>query len=166
MVEHVNGTAYDLALEADKAALLESSFLYWSSAVRDAIRNVDNEALVTVGFFAPAPLGTPSNTAIVNSELDFIDLHMYPQTATLSEYDDYFGLMASKDKLIIMGEFGIIGNDYQDADQVKEILLNWKNDAVTKYHIDGWLMWTWNTGLGSELSFPDDDKLIFKALRD
>jgi hypothetical protein len=165
-VEHANGTVYDLALEVDKAALLETSFLYWSSAVRDAIRNVDNEALVTVGFYAPAPLGTPSNTAIVNSELDFVDLHIYPHVATLSEYDDYFGLMASKDKLIIMGEFGIIGDDYQDAEQVKDILLNWKNDAVTKYHMDGWLMWTWNTGQGLELSFLDPDNLIFKALSD
>lgn len=66
----------------------------------------------------------------------------------------------------IMGEFGIIGDDYQGAEQVKNILLNWKNDAVTKYHIDGWLMWTWHTGQGLELSFLDPDNLIFKVFSD
>jgi hypothetical protein len=44
------------------------------------------------------------------------------------------------------------------------MLIEWKNNAMEKYNLDGWLLWTWDTGQGPALSYPDPDKRIFKAL--
>ncbi|WP_075590852.1 cellulase family glycosylhydrolase [Labilibacter marinus] len=139
IVEHPNGISYNMSVESERNALLDVSFLHWTSTVRNAIREKDSKALVTVGFYAPEPLGKPSNKAITQSELDFIDIHMYPEHALLGEYANYFDLVANKSKLIIMGEFGYIENKNVSINKVTDILLDWKNEAISNYHIDGWL---------------------------
>lgn len=163
IVEHPNGISYDMSIESDRNALLDVSFLYWTNAVRNAIREKDANALVTVGFYAPEPLGKPSNTAITQSDLDFIDIHMYPEHGLLEEYANYFDLVTNKSKLVLMGEFGYIENKNITINEATAILLDWKNEAISNYHIDGWLLWTWDTENGIELSIPDKNNTLFEA---
>jgi len=162
-VKHPNNLIYDMSKEDERIALLDASFLHWSKTVRDAILESDPEALVTVGFYAPEPLGKPSKVAIEESELDFIDLHLYPEHASLSEYADYFNLLANKNKLIILGEFGILEHGEKTLEENKDILLEWKDEALKTYGLDAYLIWTWYTDIGVSLSIPDEDNVIFNA---
>jgi endo-1,4-beta-mannosidase len=163
IVHHPNGIDYNMAIATDKEALMQASFVYWSTNVRNNIKEVDAEALVAVGFYGPEPLGKPSVLAIQNSELDFVDLHMYPEQHSLSEYIDYFEISQNTEKLIILGEFGIVEDQTINIDVAKNQLLNWRNDCVNSYGIDGWLLWTWDTDSGSKLSISDSNDVLFKA---
>jgi hypothetical protein len=163
IVAHPNGKSYDMSIESERNELMDVSFIHWSTSVRNVIQEKDPEALVSVGFFAPGLVGKPSKIAISQSELDFIDVHMYPEKAKINEYADYFDLINYQDKLIIMGEFGYVENPGQSIEEIKDNLLDWKNTAVSDYHLDGWLLWTWGTGVGVELSVRDENDVIFNA---
>jgi len=154
-----NGQTYDMSLSADKERMVEESFVFWSSQIRDAIRESAPTALVTVGFFAPEPFGTPSRTAIFDSELDFVDLHMYPQADVVqADYVDYFGLNEQPNKLLVMGEYGVVEGD-ETLDEAADKLQKWQRESCQQ-NISGWLIWTWTTKEGAELSIPDDNTLF------
>lgn len=161
---HPNGKIYDMSKEDDKTKLIEESFVYWSSSVRNAILVQDIDALVSVGFYAPEPYGKPSIIAIEKSELDFVDVHLYPNSYQKNQYADYFKLSQNSNKLIIMGEFGIIEEDNHSTKEIANQLFAWKNDFVEEYKIDGWLLWTWETKNSAKISISDTEQFIFKKM--
>ncbi len=163
LVKHPNNTTYDMSVEADKTTLMEVSFIHWAKTIRNAILAEDSEALVTVGFYAPEPIGKPSIVAITKSDLDFVDLHLYAEHASLEEYNTYFDLINHKDKLIILGEFGIIEKNGKTIAKNKNDLLEWRDKLMQDYGLNGWILWTWDTNVGTELSIPDNNGVIFKA---
>lgn len=161
-VTTANGQTYDMSSLADKERMVTENFVYWSSQMRDAIQEIAPTALVTVGFFAPEPFGTPSRAAIFDSELDFVDLHMYPQEdVMMADYVAYFGLDKQPEKLLVMGEYGIVDEAYALETAVSK-LQRWQDESC-QHNISGWLLWTWKTKQGMELSIPDDGT-IFRAL--
>lgn len=165
IIKHPNGVTYAMSNENNKDALMEASFLYWTAAVKKAILVEDPEALVTVGFYGPEPLGRIAHTAMAKSNLDFIDLHLYPELYSLDEYDRYFELGQNLDKLIIIGELGFVKAQEKSINDIKDNLLEWRDKLVKNYDINGWLLWTWYTGVGIELSVPDKNDIIFNAFR-
>ena len=164
IITHPNGVVYDLSNEIERNALINASFLYWSSTIRNAIVEEEPNALVSVGFFAPEPLGKPSTVAMMESELDFIDLHMYPTTASMTEYAQYFNLATQSNKPLIMGEFGYVEKSHLTINEIANNLFSWKETAMLDHKMAGWLLWSWDTKIGSPLSVSDDNNIIFKHL--
>lgn len=162
-IEHPNSKTYDLNDSIIRNVFMNDCFLYWSSSIRNAILEKDAEALVSVGFYAPEPLGNVALLAIQKSELDFIDLHLYPETAKAYDYNSYFNLLQNSNKLIIMGEFGIVNGDASLGKSNKQVLLDWRDTFTTTFGMDGWIIWTYPTSNGSSLSIPDNDGKIFNA---
>lgn len=158
-----NNQTYDMALQADKERMAAESVVYWIAQMRETIQALDPIALVTLGFFAPEPFATPSRSAIFDSELDFVDLHMYPQAdVTLADYVTYFGLDEAPEKPLLMGEFGVVDEPGTSLAKAASKLQSWQVESC-RYNFTGWLLWTWSTEEGVELSLRDDGTL-FDAL--
>jgi hypothetical protein len=164
-IMHPNLQTYDMSIENDKTKLVEAAFLYWSSTVRDAILIEDPEALVSVGFYAPEPYKKPAIVAIEQSQLDFVDLHLYPYDFSKADYAAYFNLAQNANKLIIMGEFGVVeDNNNKTITEISNLLFSWKNDFEQDFNLDGWLIWSWETDKGAKLSVSDKDCILFETL--
>lgn len=154
-----NNQSYDMGQAADRLRMVSENTQHWANAVRTAIRDVDPSALVTVGYYAPEPVGKPSRAALFGSTLDFVDLHMYPKTGTIAEYANYFGLLERPLKPVVMGEFGVTTADGSSLAQTADKLVQWQLDSCST-GISGWLLWTWQTQTGALLSVRDDGTLL------
>ncbi|GGA66880.1 hypothetical protein GCM10011369_05590 [Neiella marina] len=163
-----NGTSYDLSVSGNMQKLIDDSFTAWSSAVRTAILAEEPEALVTAGFYLIYPgspgIRMPSMDAIFSSELDFIDLHMYPDLdpqVTVDSVAKFFTLDQNRFKPVLMGEFGFMDNDNRSLDTLGSELLTWKNHMMSYYEVDGWILWTWDNGEGLS---KQDEGLFLKRM--
>jgi len=149
----LNGETYDMADPEQKRLMADESMVLWMDSVRDAIREVDPTALVSVGFFwpqepNPAREGDPryinSAPAIWESELDFINLHAYPAAdLNLKEYAENFAINGMEEKPIIMGEFGVATASVSTLDTAVTTLMDWQVESC-QYWFDGWLLWSWD----------------------
>lgn len=170
-----NGVTYDMSQLSEKIALSVDSFQFWSKAIRDAIQLIDHNALVTVGFYAnfyAEELVSPlALSALKDSELDFIDLHMYQEWDEASntyreplDYAQYFDFNLKHEKAIIMGEFGLLPN-YNDTRTIAEqaqSLFVWRSIMTDTLGIDGSILWAWNTVNGIAISVPEEKQFLQK----
>ncbi len=159
-VQTGNGRTYDMADPAAHQALMDENLVFWLDRVRAAILEVDPTALVGCGFFHPqgpnpARPGDPrlirTYPALFQSQLDFVDLHPYPNTdLTLRQFVENYELAGLKDKPVIMGEFGAFRSAFPSAQTAADALVDWQA-ASCQYGFDGWLLWTWDTDEQPEL---------------
>lgn len=159
-----NGHAYDMSVEQNKYQLAVDGFIYWSREIRNAIHSVDPGSFVSVGFYASESIWNGiALSALASSDLDFVDLHLYPQPGVSFEhYVNYFGLNNAYSKPIIMGEFGAVESYGYSFDEQLVILQQWLINAC-QYGIQGGLLWTWDTIEGVQLS-TQDEGLFYNAL--
>lgn len=151
-VTALDGQTYDMSSTEDKKRMIDSNMVLWMDTIRDAIREIDPTALVSVGFFWPQePNRTrvgderyvDSEPAIWDSQLDFVDLHPYPgQDLTLPQYVENFGINGMQEKPIIMGEFGVTSNGHS-LTEAANMLVDWQVQSC-QYGFDGWLLWSWD----------------------
>lgn len=154
VVTTANGRSYDMALDQERARMIEEGLVYWIDTLRGEILALDPTALVTVGFFQPQEphltrVGDPrvieTRPAIWESSADFIDLHPYPGWGlTLPQYVDNFGMAGMEAKPIVMGEFGAARSSYSTEAAAARALHDWQVESCD-YGFDGWLLWTWDT---------------------
>lgn len=174
MVTAVNGNSYDMSKDEDKKKMVDENMVYWMDSIRASILDLDPTALVSVGFFVPqepnpARIGDEryinTQPAILNSQLDFIDLHPYPASElTLKQYVENFGVQNAEEKPIIMGEFGVSMQGASTVDQAAKILMNWQADSC-QYGFDGWLLWSWDIHENNDFySAKSGDSQIEKIL--
>ncbi|RKF21315.1 hypothetical protein DBZ36_01280 [Alginatibacterium sediminis] len=158
-----NGETYDLSVVAEKRKLAIDSFLYWSQEIRNAIQFVDHGALVSVGFFASDSIWNGVVlSALENSQLDYVDLHLYPDSQLdFDGYIEYFNLKKHYKKPIIMGEYGFV--DAHGLSQLEQInqLQQWLIRSC-EFGFTGWLNWTWPTQRGVQLSVDDHGNFFTK----
>lgn len=86
-VTAANGETYDLAVAAQRQALMDEGLVHWSNTIRSAIRGVDPTALVSLGFLWPqspnvARIGDPRITRMRavpdDSAVDFVSPRVVP----------------------------------------------------------------------------------------
>ena len=153
-VTAANGTTYDLGVTGDRLRLMDESLVFWLDEVRRAIRAVDPTALVTAGFFVPQDphptrAGDPRLMrvfpALATSELDFVDLHLYPNgDLTMPELADNFGIGQRGSKPIVMGEFGAPMEVFSSASDGANAVRAWQAESCG-FGFTGWLFWTFDT---------------------
>ena len=153
-VAPANGVTYDLAVPAERQALMDDGLVYWADTVRAAIRAVDPTALVSLGFLWPqspnvARVGDPRVTRLRplldSSTLDFVSPRVIPGLElTLPQYVSNYELPSTTAKPILMGELGAPTASHATLAVAAEALQTWQADSCSA-GFDGWLLWTWNT---------------------
>ncbi len=148
-----NGETYDMAKQADKDRMIDEGLVYWADLLRDAIREIDPTAPVTVGFFtpnAPNQVQGPDETRLVrtayflrNSSMDFVDLHHYPGNG-VDDNDiwENFGIEGTEEMPVVLGEFGGYRSWWSNAAQAASAVMSMEVDSC-RVGFDGWLVWAW-----------------------
>jgi hypothetical protein len=173
-VTTANGASYDLAAPGAHRRLLEENLVFWVDEMRSEILSRDPSALVTVGFFQPkgpnvSRVGDDrlieTEQVILNSTLDFVDLHGYPGgELDLGQIVENYGLPPVTEKPILLGEFGAERAPYPTIDDAVRALVNWQIESCS-YGFAGWLLWTWDTDEQPEFwTGIDEDMAIGGAL--
>ncbi len=141
-----NGQTYDLAVTAERQALMDESLAYWADAVRTAIRSADPTALVSLGFDLPsAPRVSRLRYALDHSTVDFVSLQASPGLgSTLLQYATAYELPATTPKPVLLAEFGAPTASYAMSYAAAEALQTWQAKSCP-LGFDGWLGWTWDT---------------------
>ena len=148
-VSCANGNVYALSSTTEKQKMAEESIVYYIEKVADVIEKYDGDGLVTMGVFAP---NTPhlwrvndfkyveTSEIVNNSALDFLDLHAYPATSTLSKLMANFKISDPDAKPMIMGEVGAFVSDFSTVEDAGSALQGWIAQSCT-FGFDGWLTW-------------------------
>lgn len=167
-VTAANGQMYDMANASDRRRIIDDGFVFLLDEVRAAIREVDPTALVTMGFFhdtEPNPARRRDNrlvrtrAVIERSTADFVDIHPYPRVdLTFPQFMQNYGIDGPTAKPIVMGEFGAFHFAFPTASVAATELVEWQRRSCA-FGIDGWLLWTWDTG-------PQPDGWLWNALDD
>jgi len=161
-VTTANGQTYDMSNPASQQQMMDDGLAYFGTQVRSAILALDPTALVTMSFFQPegpnpSRIGDPRiisvYPAIVNSTLDYVDLHAYPVIAnlTMAQYVQNFGFVGyQRQKPILMGELGAFVWAYPLLSDAAAGLQDWQIQSCA-YNFKGWSLWTWDTDEQPEL---------------
>jgi len=170
------GESYDLANGESRQKLADDGTIIYQNKMVEALNQVDPELLVSEGFFTLNAVGKTPETAfglypdnfederypptfnvIVKSNIDFIDIHIYPHSATNSIQDQFsqnMNTMLEGDtklndilskKPMILGEFGAFyenekGNSTTTANRMAELANIAMNNGLS-----GWCYWTFDT---------------------
>ncbi|MGQ9506215.1 MAG: beta-galactosidase [Thermogutta sp.] len=142
----------------------------WTSRQVEAIKTVDPEALVTVGFIqwsVPVLLPGPRSYSAFRPQrqarfLDFLEVHFYPLALGFYEYRDtkdelanlaylhaVVGEVAKAGKPVVLAEFGWYGggrltiNEGRHPSATEEQQARWCRRAVevSRPYVQGWLNW-------------------------
>jgi hypothetical protein len=145
-VTAANGQTYDLAVAAERQALMDENLTYWADSVRAAVRSVDPTALVSLGFAVQsAPRLSRLRHVLDNSALDFVSVQANPGLgSTLSQYAAGYELPAVTAKPVLMAEAGAPTAAYPAVYAAAEGLQTWQAQSCP-LGFDGWLLWTWDT---------------------
>lgn len=141
-------TAHLIACQPELVAARVGS---WTTA----IRMVDPTALVTMGFFHdtepnPARRGdvrlVRTRGVVERSAADFVDIHPYPgDEIGFAQLMQNYGIDGPVSKPIVIGEMGASRLAFGANEEAAAALTDWQR-ASCAYGIDGWLVWTWDTG--------------------
>jgi len=176
---------FDLRDDADRQAYLDAVFVNWCDYIRAAIRHEDPDVLVSASVFTFAAVGLerpgaftgvtrrdhriPARPlALLDSSLDFVDIHSYVWRDLDGTHDELWYLRRNMDsvefealrakaaklgKPIIVGETGV-HNNYTNRpglsipDRVKlgaDYLHNHVRALRDTYNVAGMLFWTYGT---------------------
>jgi len=136
-----DGMSYDMSIPSKRQDAADSNLVNWANTLTNAIKAVDSGAMTTVGFFTYSSVGKPSGPSnllpayenwqgdpcpttcfpgrpavlTLYSNVDFVDLHLYPMGPSYSMNAD---LASTEWSLIygplIMGEYGAFKSAYPD----------------------------------------------------
>ncbi len=184
-----DGKTYDLSSNEQLQALADASVQMWADACVAAVRQVDPEMLVSVNVFTFRAVGRagpgdlldaetrdrrfPARPlALVETDLDYIDIHFYPFSAkTLPadlesiEFDALRPAAEKAGKPLIMGEFGAFKNNWKTVEQAEAAMRSHLR-AVLDLGFSGFLYWTYDTDEQERLWNARSDRgQIFEMLR-
>lgn len=170
-----DGNTYDLGDDAAVEEMVVSNLRAFITTVGDAIRAVDDGALITMGFFSAedpeAGRVAGDNRWVVPDEivrqstLDFVDLHAYPGLGgTWDEIGPAYGLdEVVPDRPLLLGEFGAFEQAYPDPRDGAAAMARFQAESC-QWGIDGWLLWFWGADQDDEVITADaHDAIIGEA---
>lgn len=153
-----DGGSYDMRSTTAQQQMMDNNLRQWANKMRDAIRLVDPQALVGVGFFSPTQGGDKGwvvrTLGAFASSADFVDVHAYPEYGKTLQTIMNAVQRGSYVKPIVMGE---LGSRYPNtggtvavttsASAAGSQLQTWIRDscATTGARWNGWLAWTWDS---------------------
>jgi F5/8 type C domain len=175
-VTAADGVSYDLSDDSAVAEMVVSNLRAYITTVGDAVRRLDDGALVTMGFFSAAEPGAgraaSDNRWVVpdaileESTLDFIDLHAYPGFGgTWESIGNAYGLTdESPGYPLLLGEFGAFEQAYPDASEGAAAMARWQA-ASCDLGFGGWLLWFWGADKDDEVYTADaNDAVVASAV--
>jgi hypothetical protein len=153
VVTTANGVGYDMADPDEHLRMVDEGLRYWITEIRDAIRELDPTALVSVGFFAPNEpnkFRSDDDTRLVravaalDSDADFLDFHVYPTPpdALLKQHVENYQMVGRDEIPIIMGELAAFTWYTSEAAAAKA--LHDLQVESCEAGFDGWLVWSWD----------------------
>ncbi|MGB8361851.1 MAG: discoidin domain-containing protein [Acidimicrobiia bacterium] len=175
-VTSADGVSYDLSDDPAVTEMVVSNLRAYITTVGDAIRRLDDGALVTMGFFSAEEPGAgraaSDNRWVVpdaileESTLDFIDLHAYPGFGgTWESIGNAYGLTGeSPGYPLLLGEFGAFEQAYPDASGGAAAMARWQA-ASCDLGFGGWLLWFWGADKDDEVYTADaNDAVVASAV--
>lgn len=159
-----DGKTYDMGDPASRQACADGNMAYWASRLARAVRTADPKALVTAGFFTygswrkSGPNGVmpvagvsndyfPGRPLALEGILSFLDVHVYPRTASYSLRDDLDTLELERwDRSrypVVLGEFGFTKPRFPAVSDAVAGLQDLLSQAGRE-GIGGYLLWTWS----------------------
>ncbi|MCZ7533742.1 MAG: discoidin domain-containing protein [Acidimicrobiia bacterium] len=175
-VTTADGETYDLADDSAVDSMVVNNLRSYVTNVGNAIREVDEGALITMGFFSAEDpesgrVGLDNRWVIpddilADSTLDFVDLHAYPGLG--GEWDAIASSYGIADEEppspILLGEFGAFESAYVTPSEGAAAMARWQS-ASCEYGFDGWLLWFWGADKDDEVIPVDvDDAAIARAI--
>ena len=155
--------------------MIEEGLVFWVNEMRKAIQQEVPGLPVGVGIVAPQephPIRAGdarfslSRPLIEKSDLDFVDVHVYPEPNGLGmkEYAENFGISKATKKATIMGEFGGALIMYTNVDiTAREMVALQKK--IGEFGIEGWLFWSWDIDFARDTwAAADSGGVIRRAL--
>ena len=161
-----DGLTYDLADDAAVAEMVVANLRAYITTVGDAIRAVDDGALVSMGFFSAedpeAGRFADDNRWVVPgqilsaSTLDFVDLHAYPGLGgTWPAIANAYGLTGEPlGYPLLLGEYGAFEQAYPDPNEAAAAMARWQA-ASCEWGFGGWLIWFWGADKDDEVVTAD-----------
>jgi hypothetical protein len=165
-VTTADGVTYDLADDAAVEAMVVANLRSYLTTVGDAIRELDEGSLITMGFFSPedpeAGRVAGDNRWVVPDEilsestLDFVDLHAYPGFGgTWDAIGAAYGL--SDEPLgypLLLGEFGAFEQAFPEPEKGAAAVARWQAQSCD-LGFGGWLLWFWGADTDDEVITAD-----------
>lgn len=161
-VTTADGETYDLADDSAVDAMVVNNLRSYVTNVGNAIREVDDGALITMGFFSAedpesGSVGLDNRWVIpddiVNeSTLDFVDLHAYPGLGGVWDaIASSYGIAEEEPPYpILLGEFGAFESAYITPPEGAAAMARWQSESC-RYGFDGWLLWFWGADKDDEV---------------
>lgn len=161
-VTTADGATYDLADDDAVAEMVVENVRAYIQTVGDAIRSVDDGALVTIGYFSaedPRAGRTAGDARWVvprqimrDGAVDFFDLHAYPGLGgTWDGIAPAFGLAGFRPSYpVLLGEFGAFEDAYPDSDEAAAAMARWQAESCD-VGFGGWLLWFWGSDRDDEV---------------
>ena len=173
--------AFDMASSSSRNAMIDSNTLHWENQLSATIRSTENSlgippTLISVGFTLGLSshgdrIGRPQSSLSSKSQVDFVDLHMYPIFGSASMQIKSIGVAAKTvDEPVIMGEFGEYASETPKVATAANTLVSWEEQScdLAGFRFSGWVTWTWNTEPWEQqptiYNMSDDKYAIAKAL--
>lgn len=175
-VTTADGNTYDLSDDSAVETMVVSNLRSYVTTVGDAIRALDEGALITMGFFSAAEPDSGRVAAdnrwvvprpiLAESTLDFVDLHAYPGLGgTWPGIAAAFGLDGAEPAFpLLLGEFGAFEDAYPDIDEAAAAMARWQAGSCV-FGFDGWLLWFWGADVDDEVVTGDaHDAVVARAI--
>jgi hypothetical protein len=170
-VTPVDGLTYDMSKPADRQQAADASMVAYSALAKQGLLKSDPDALMTMGFFTLRAVGktsfngmttnvcetncptnvnywVPGRPAALSAwgKADFLDIHIYPPSATYSPTSDLNGMEKSSfRKPYIIGEFGAKKSVYSNDLTKAAYAMRDFRIATCQQGAQGWIFWTWDT---------------------
>ncbi len=152
MVTTANGISYDMSSETGRVKMGEDALVFWANSTTKTIKELDPEALVTVGFFTPNepnllregdPRIVPFKAALLQSDLDFFGIHAYAGFHDFQLEAENYGIIDYTAKPVVLGEYGAFLPSAPD-EYLAAILADHWQSAACSYGVEGFTYWTWD----------------------
>ena len=157
----ITGKSYDMAKPEDRQACYDDGILYCANAFSDAVKTADPKALTTAGMWTsdaherppfnglphdgkdPRFCPRPSVLASDASQLDFLDIHIYPwdHTSKVRPEAHENAAVAASAKAVLIGEVGVFKRN--TAEEARTMIADMVAQGQAMGYC-GYLMWSWD----------------------
>jgi len=141
-----NGSSYNMADTTSRVAMQNENMVHYANEMRTAIQALNPGALTVIGFFTYNGTNPPPFPAITTSDVDFIDLHGWPDNSgtTIQQLVSAWHVNGYHSKPLVMGEYDGFINFFPTTPGAATALKSWQV-ASCPAGFAGWILWTWDT---------------------
>lgn len=159
-----SGKSFDMSNADNRQQAADISAVHYADVVRQAIRAIDPEALVSTGMFTFNTIGLDGPDGLLESslqnefrrpvrpstlssysELDFVGMHLYPTGGPSYSLADDFAGQEINDVIgpILLDEFGAYTFQFPNVFAASAAMREFQK-ASCEFNVAGWLYWTFD----------------------